>query len=139
MLETTVEYLGGVKFEAAARGHRVVCDQPLDNKGTDAGMSPPEFLLTSLGTCAAFYAAEYLRARSLDATGLRVRVTAEKASGPARLASFEIEITVPTLSDEKHREGVLRAAKSCLIHNTLMHAPAIEITLKPAAAAAIQC
>ncbi len=124
-MEVTVKHLGDVKFEAAARGHKVVCDQPLDNGGADAGMTPPEFLLTSLGTCAGFYAAQYLRARSLSAEGLTVRVVAEKALKPARVASFRIEVQVPGL-DPSHEEGVLRSVRHCLIHNTLLNAPAID-------------
>lgn len=129
-METTIEYLGGVKFEASARGHKVICDQPLDNGGADEGMTPPEFLLASLGTCAGFYAAQYLRTRNLSREGLRVCVTAEKATGPARLGTFRIEVDAPGAAvDERHREGVLRSVKSCLIHNTLLQAPAIELTV----------
>lgn len=129
-METTIEYLGGVKFEASARGHKLICDQPLDNGGADEGMTPPEFLLASLGTCAGFYAAQYLRTRSLPTDGLRVRVVAEKATGPARLGAFRIEVDAPGAAvEERHREGVLRAVKSCLVHNTLVHAPAIELTV----------
>ncbi|MGO9095476.1 MAG: OsmC family protein [Bryobacteraceae bacterium] len=128
-METIVNYSGGAEFEVQARGHRVVCDQPAENGGGDAGMTPPEFLLASLGACAAFYAAQYLRARSLPTEGLQVRVSAGKAAGPARLAAFRIEIRVPGLAEEKHQAGVLRAAKSCLIHNTLLQPPAIETTL----------
>jgi len=134
-MEIIVNYTGGVQFEAEARGHKIVCDQPLDGGGTDTGMSPPEFLLASLGTCAAYYAAQYLRARSLSIDGLEVQVKAEKALGPARLDAFQIEIRVPGLEDQKHREGVLRAAKACLIHNTLLHTPAIEMVVNTAVAA----
>jgi uncharacterized OsmC-like protein len=135
-MESTVRYVDGVKFTAASRGHEVVCDQPAENLGTDAGMTPPEFLLTALGTCAGFYAVQYLKARGLAADGLTVHVSAEKATAPARLASFRIEIDAPGLQDERHREGVLRAVKSCLIHNTLLHAPAIETVLRKEASAA---
>ena len=128
-METVVNYRGGVQFEVNTRGHQVICDQPADNGGADAGITPPEFLLASLGTCAAFYAAQYLRTRSLPTDGLEVRVSAEKAQAPARLGSFQIEIRVPGLADEKHQAGVMRAAKSCLIHNTLMQPPTIEMTL----------
>ncbi len=78
-MEVTVHHLGNVKFEAVARGHRVMCDQPPANGGADTGMTPPEFLLVSLGTCAGYYAAEYLKARSLPTTGLEIKVSAEKA------------------------------------------------------------
>jgi uncharacterized OsmC-like protein len=130
-MELTVHYTGGVAFKTKVRGHEVVCDQPETNGGQDAGMSPPEFLLASLGTCAGFYAAQYLKTRNLPAEGLSVKVLAEKAADkPARLGSFRIEVTVPGLVDERHREGVMRAVKSCLIHNTLLHPPAIEIALE---------
>ena len=103
-MEVIVHHLGDVKFEAIARGHRLRCDQPEDNHGADTGMTPPEFMLASLGTCAAYYAAEYLRTRGLSTEGLTVRVAASKGTGPARLASFRIEVTVPDL-DPRHEAG----------------------------------
>jgi len=93
-------------------------------------MTPPELMLASLGTCAAFYAAQYLRTRSLPSEGLRIRVTAEKAKPPARLGSFRIEVEAPGIEDERHREGLLRAVKSCVIHNTLASPPSIEIAIE---------
>jgi uncharacterized OsmC-like protein len=133
-MEAIAKFQGGAKFEVSARGHKVVCDQPASNGGADEGMTPPEFLLASLATCAGFYAAEYLKARKLSAEGLEVRVHAEKALKPARLAAFRIEIAVPEL-DAAHEEGVLRAARACLIHHTLETAPRIEIAvLTPAKA-----
>ena len=128
-MEVIVQHLGGVQFEASARGHRVLCDQPVENRGADRGMTPPEFLLVSLGTCAGYYAAEYLRTRGLATEGLEVRVTAEKATAPARLASFRIVVTAPDL-DLRHEAGILRAVKACLIHNTLLNAPSIEMALE---------
>jgi putative redox protein len=92
-------------------------------------MTPPEFLLVSLGTCAGFYAAKYLETRSLAAEGLEVKVTAEKATQPARVGSFRIEVSVPGL-DPAHEAGVLRAVKACLIHNTLLSAPAIQTVIR---------
>ena len=127
-MEVTVQHLGDVKFEASTRGHRVICDQPAENGGLDTGMTPPEFLLVSLGTCAGFYAAEYLRTRSVPHGTLEVKVSAEKAKSPARLGQFRIEVVVPGLSQE-HEAGVLRAVKACLIHNTLLNAPAIETVI----------
>ena len=124
-MEVTIQHLGNVKFEAKTRGHHVISDQPAGNGGSDTGMTHPELLLASLGTCAGFYAAEYFKVRSLHHGELEVKVTAEKAKAPARLGQFRIEVAIPGL-DPKHQEGVLRAVKACLIHNTLLHAPAIE-------------
>ncbi|HUO30839.1 MAG TPA: OsmC family protein [Bryobacteraceae bacterium] len=128
-MEVKVQYLGGVLFEAAARGHRILCDQPVENQGADTGMTPPEFLLASLGTCAGYYAAEYMRTRGIASQGLEVRVQADKVTGPARLGTFHIQVSVPNL-DPQHEAGILRAVKACLIHNTLTHSPSIEIALE---------
>ena len=128
MIEVSTNYLGGVKFEIAARGHRLLCDQPRENGGADEGMTPPEFLLASLATCGAYYAAQYLNTRGLSAAELKVRVSAEKAPNPARLAAFTVEVTAPGL-DERHQAGLLRAVKSCLIHGTLLSPPQIEIAI----------
>lgn len=132
-MEVEILHRGEVKFEAIACGHRVMCDQPATNGGSDTGMTPPEFLLVSLGTCAGFYAAQYLKTRSLPADGLKIKVTAEKVAQPARLGSFRIEVTAPELN-EQHQAGILRAVKSCLVHNTLLNAPAIDIVLHAPAA-----
>lgn len=129
-LETKITYVDGVRFEITARGHEIVSDQPPENRGTDAGMTPPELMLASLGSCAAYYAVEYLRARNMAATGLTVTVTAEKAQKPARLTNFRIALSMPGLEDQRYRDGVLRAAKSCLIHNTLIHPPTVEIEIE---------
>ena len=160
-MEVTVQHLGGVRFEAAARGNRVICDQPALQGGEaqgppdsapnvkehpcsrvsaartcacslrDTGMTPPEFHLVSLGTCAAFYATQYLAARSIEHRGVEVKVSAEKGAQPARLTNFRIEVTVAGL-DPSHQPGVLRAVKACLIHNTLLSVPAIETVVNVA-------
>ena len=131
-MEITVRHLGDVQFEAEARGHRVVCDQPLDNSGYDEGMTPPEFLLVSLGTCAGFYVAQYLNAHALSCPDLEIKVAAEKAQQPARLGSFRIEVIAPSL-DPQHEAGVLRAVHKCLIHNTLLSPPQIDTVVRCAA------
>jgi len=130
-MEVTIRHLSGTQFEASARGHHLLSDQPPSNSGTDIGMTPPEVLLSALGTCAGYYAVEYLKARGLECRDLAVRVTAEKATQPARLGSLRVEVTTPGL-DAGREAGVLRAVKTCLIHNTLSHPPAIEVSVSAA-------
>jgi uncharacterized OsmC-like protein len=133
-MEVTADYIGDARFELEARGHRLVCDQPRENGGSDGGMTPPEFLLAALASCAGYYAAQYLNARALPAENLRVRVTAEKALQPARLESFRIEITAPGL-DKRNEDGIQRSVKACLIHNTLLASPHIDVLVNAMALA----
>jgi putative redox protein len=129
-MEVTVEHLGALQFEIKARQHAIVSDQPPENGGHDEGMTPPELLLASLGSCVGFYAAQYLRKHKLATEGTRVRVTAEKLKDPVRIDNFHIEIETSAVLTEQHRDGVENAANHCLIHNTLLRAPSmmVEIT-----------
>lgn len=124
-----VTQIEGVKFSIEARSHTVICDQPAENGGTDAGMTPPELLLASLGSCAAFYAAEYLRTRNLAQSGVEVAVDAEKLKPPARLGNFKVRVISPVALNEEQREAMMRSVRHCLVHNTLLNPPEIAIEL----------
>lgn len=127
-MESFTRYLGDKKFETTVGRHRIITDQPVSGGGMDAGATPPELLLASLGACAGHYAAEYLNVRSLPTIGLGIRVFAEKATQPARLGSFRIEVNVSKV-EQRHVEGLLRAVKTCIIHNTLKTSPAIDVNV----------
>lgn len=129
-MEVIVNHLGAVQFEVTARQHKIICDQPAENGGSDEGMTPPEMLLASLASCAGFYAVQYLRKHAPETKhGTRVRVTAEKAKSPARMENFRIEVEVPIQLTEEQRKGVETAVHHCLIHNTLLNPSKIELDL----------
>ena len=126
-MEVLVEHLGAFQFQIKAREHTIACDQPVENGGYDEGMTPPELLLASLGSCAGFYAAQYLKKHNLAAEGTQVRVTAEKAKNPARLDNFRITLEVPLELSPEQQAGVEEAVHHCLIHNTLLNPPRINL------------
>ena len=128
-MEIKVRQLKGVQFAVRTRTHTVICDQPQDNGGMDQGMTPPEFMLASLGSCAAFYAAQYLRSRGLAEGGVEVTVNAEKLKAPARLGSFRVNVHSPVPLAADQQEAMMRSVQACLIHNTLMTPPQIAIEL----------
>ena len=131
-MEVTVEHLGAVQFEITARQHKVISDQPVDNNGYDEGMTPPELLLASLGSCAAYYAVDYLKRNRIEREGVKARVTAEKVKGPFRLDNFKIEVEVPGDLEENQLKGLEDAVHRCLIHNTLLSPPKIEVAIQAA-------
>ncbi len=130
-MEVTVEHLGALQFEIKARQHAIVSGLPPEDGGHDEGMTPPELLLASLGSCAGFYAAHYLRKHNLATEGTRVRVTADKLKDPARLDNFRIVIEAPAALTGQHRAGVENAVHHCLVHNTLLHPPSMAVEIAP--------
>jgi uncharacterized OsmC-like protein len=130
-MEVEIQYRGAARFDVSSRAHQLISDQPSSNGGEDAGMTPPELLLASLGTCAGFYGAQYLRTRSLPTEPFSIKLTAEKLLHPARVGAIRLDVSAPALAPE-HQTGLLRAMKACLIHNTLLHPPEIAMELNTA-------
>jgi uncharacterized OsmC-like protein len=128
-MEVTVKHLQNVQFEVAAREHTALCDQPKESGGEDGGITPPEFFLASLASCAAYYAVAYLKKKGISRPGTTVHITAEKAGPPARLDNFRISVEIPGELSEADRAGVNDAVHRCLIHNTLLHPPTLEIAV----------
>ncbi|MGC2530907.1 MAG: OsmC family protein [Candidatus Acidiferrum sp.] len=126
-MEVTVEHIGAVQFEIRARGHVIISDQPVESGGYDEGMTPPELLLAALGSCAGYYAAQYMRKHKLGIEGTKVKVSAEKAKDPARMENFAIRVEVPVGLSEAHTAGIEEAVHHCLVHNTLLHPPKITL------------
>ena len=128
-MEVKITHLDQVKFAIHSRAHSIICDQPAENGGQDSGMTPPELMLASLGSCAAFYAVQYLKSRNLAESGVEVSVTAEKLKQPARLGNFRIHVSCPVALTEEQTEALMRSVHHCLIHNTLLSPPEIQIEL----------
>jgi putative redox protein len=128
-MRVKITHLDRAEFAIQSGSHSILCDQPAENGGEDSGMTPPELLLASLGSCAAFYAVQYLKTRKLAESGVEVSVTAEKLKSPARLGNFQIHVACPVSLTEEQTEGLMRSVHHCLIHNTLLSPPEIAIEL----------
>jgi len=129
-MEVLIQHLGAVQFEIKARQHTLICDQPAENDGYDEGVTPPELLLASLGSCAAYYVVDYLKRNKLSPQMTKVRVTAEKVKAPSRLDNFQIEVDVSGEVDGDHLKGIEGAVHRCLIHNTLLQPSQIMVEIK---------
>ncbi len=133
-MEVRIRPGGEKEFEASARFHRLLCDEPPEEGGSDCGMTAAELMLSALGCCAMRSATVYLQARYLTFDNVEVRVSARKSGRPARLIDIGIEVEAPGLSI-KRRDGLMRALEADLLHQTMSHPPKVKITLKTLAPA----
>jgi uncharacterized OsmC-like protein len=97
--------------------------------------APPVLFLGSLGACAGIFAVDYLRARGLPFSGLKVTAEAGHAEGPRRLAGIHVRVILPAAVDERHMAPLRRAVDLCTLKNTLTHPPAIITEVTPLAGA----
>jgi putative redox protein len=125
-----VSYLCGESYEVATRGHAVLTDQPASQGGDDAGMTPTELLVASLGSCVAFYAGRYLDRHGLKRDKLRVIADFTVATDrPARVNQVRLRIVLPGGIPAGREAALLAVASHCTVHNTMRREPDITIEL----------
>ena len=124
-----VGHCGGDRFAIEVRGHTIAVDQPVGVGGEDTAPTPTELFVASLASCVAFYGRRYLSRHGLDTTGLAVHAAYSLAEGPARVASVDLQLTVPPGVPVSRRKALLAVASHCTVHNTLTDPPALSIGL----------
>jgi len=127
-MEVRIRHGKDNQSEAFARFHRVVCDKPFDEGGSDNGMTPLELMLSALGCCAMHQAVEYLRAGNLAQGEIELSVSAKEGLSPARLAEIGIEVNAPRLG-MRARKGIIKAIEECLLRRALTDPPRLKVHL----------
>ena len=120
------------RFAIQIRSHRLVVDQTPRGGGDDAGPEPIELLGAALGSCIAYYVAEFCRARSISSEGMVVSVQQHTAKDPHRVTEFAVAVSLPASFPPRYVEMVERVARSCPAHNTLAHGASVAVSVERA-------
>jgi putative redox protein len=130
MPNLSVTHQSADRFELQVRGHRLTCDQPVADGGTDQGPTPTELFVGSLAACVAFYAMRFLARHHLDAAGLRVQAAFTMSPDrPARVDTITLRLLLPQPLEENRRQALLAVVDHCTVHNSLRTPPEVRVTL----------
>jgi len=122
----TVTRKSGLQFEFAVRGHRVASDMAVRDGGEDAAPAPAELLAGSLGTCIAMMVQSYCDTHGYEGD-VSVSLTVELMDAPKRVGGIVVDVEVPESVPEAKKDAIRRVAERCVIHETLLHAPQLDI------------
>ena len=122
-----VTFQGGARYDIDSRGHRVITDQPVDEGGTDAGMSPVDLFIGSLTACVAYFIGRYCVRHQIPCEGFTVEADWTMAEQPHRVGRVGLRITLPETVNPSERERLLRVAHGCTVHQSIMAPPAVDI------------
>jgi putative redox protein len=96
------------------RGHKILADEPKSFPGgNDKGLSPTDFLLSSLGSCTSMTLRLYARLKKLPLKKIIVKLD--------RKASGEIIREIELIGDltEEQRQRLFEISNKCPIHKSL--------------------
>lgn len=106
-------------------------DYEFDIALKDKGISPPDVLLASIGSCLGVYLQKYLEGAKIKADGFKISTEAEFCQEqPMRFKEVKVLIDLSGIElDGRRKESILAFIKNCPVHNTLIQHPAVSITI----------
>ena len=101
----------------------------VDTKGK--GMTPPDALLASLGSCMGVYIRKYAEGAKLDLDNFKIIVEADfDTEKPYRFQNIKATISLGgAILDDRRKAALLEFIKNCPVHNTLRSTPNIEVAI----------
>jgi len=114
--------------EIRAGRHRLFGDEPVAVGGDDAGPSPYDYLLVSLGTCTAMTLRLYADRKKLPLEQVTVELAHDKIHAKdceeceireGRIDHIDLDISIKGDLDDAQRARMLEIADMCPVHRTL--------------------
>ncbi len=106
------------------RGHKLLADEPLSfPEGTDKGLSPNDFLLSSLGSCTSITLRMYARLKKLPLEKIIITLNRSENGEIDR----KIELVGDLTSEQKNR--LFEISNKCPIHKVLTNSVKINSKL----------
>ena len=117
----TTKHKGDMLFETSVGDHTIITDvMPTPEwGGQNRAPTPPEYFVSSLGTCVAAFVARYCKQSGIDASDMGVEVSFDKAAQPVRLENFRILVRLPHADCGERKTAMKRVAENCVLHETL--------------------
>ncbi len=130
-MKLSVAYQGGTRYDILSDRHRVVTDQPVDDGGADAGMSPVELFVGSVASCVGYFVGNFCARHDISRDGLKVEAEWTMAEQPHRVGQIQLAIRLPHRVTPEQRERLLKVAHGCTVHQSIVVPAGIAIDLNP--------
>lgn len=102
----------------------------IDTKGK--GITPPDTLLASVGSCLGVYIRKYAEGAKIPLNSFTIAVDADFVKeGPLCFKEIRVAIDLKDAAiDERRKRALLEFIKNCPVHNTLKMNPVVNIEIK---------
>lgn len=125
----TVAFRGGTRFDILSQSHTAITDQPVEDGGTDAGMSPVELFVGSLAGCVGYFVSRYCMRHQIPCGGFSIDVAWSMAEQPHRVGAVSLRLNLPAELTPSQQERLLKVAHGCTVHQSLAVPPTVSIQI----------
>ncbi len=130
MVKMSVKYTGGLHcdLQHGPSGNRIQTDAPKDNHGKGEAFSPTDLVGAALGSCILTTMAIVAERDGVSLVGATAEVIKEMATGPRRIGSLPIQLTLPASVPAEYRSKLERIAHECPVSKTL--SPDVKVPIE---------
>jgi uncharacterized OsmC-like protein len=130
-MKLTATFHSGTRYDIMSGKHRIITDQPVEDAGQDAGMTPVELFVGSVASCVGYFVGQFCVRHSIPREGLTVDAEWSTAEGPHRVGTIDLAIHLPHRITPQQKERLLKVAHGCTVHQSIAVTPNISIKLNP--------
>ncbi|WP_291326427.1 OsmC family protein [Desulfovibrio sp. UCD-KL4C] len=124
-----VEFGDGKKLNATGDCFTAGTDLPVEKGGEGSAPSPLDLFITSLATCAAYYARNFCESKALTMNGIALNVEYIEDPETFHISKVNYLLTLPEGFPEKYKAALLRAIDLCSVKKHLINPPDFELEL----------
>jgi uncharacterized OsmC-like protein len=125
----TVTFREGTRFDITSGSHDVITDQPVEDGGQDAGMSPVELFVGSLAGCVAYFVGRYCARHQIPHVGFTVEAEWSMAEQPHRVGAISLRLNLPVKLTPEQQDRLLKVAHGCTVHQSITSPLSVQITV----------
>jgi len=125
MYKVKVSNSGTSTFNVESKDYKFI----IDTKG--GGITPPDTLLASMGSCIGVYIKKYSEGSNLGLVNFDIIVEAEFSKEPP-ICFKEISVSIDLKEiklEERRKKALLEFIKNCPVHNTLINKPDVNLEI----------
>ena len=126
MYRVDITNMGDYSFKVKSKDYEFL----VDTKGK--GVTPPDALLASLGTCVGVYVRKYAEGAKLTLPEFNISVDADfSKETPVCFRKINVNVDLKgTQLDDRRIKTLHEFIKNCPVHNTIKNNPEVEIKIK---------
>lgn len=119
---------GDLKVNANFAHFSVKTDQSLKNGGEASAPDPFSLFLSSIATCAGFFAIRFCQSRDIATDGMEIKMTNDWNSSEKVVDNIQIQIKLPEHFPLNYTSALIRSIDQCTVKKTILHQPVITVT-----------
>ena len=123
-----VKPVGKLTFKAAGGGHQFVASEPEAVGGPDAGPTPAQYFIGSIGTCTAMYADLFCARYKIPIDGFELTLEYEQDPKTTQVTSLRISYTYPSELAEELKEKFGAFLDKCAVKKAVKEGFPMEMS-----------